>query len=319
MKNQYIESLRDGDYVNDAFVAIRKDLRTKQDGGKFLGMVFKDRTGEVGGVLWNNAAEIAEQFELGDIVNVRGLVNTYQNRLQIRVEQVVPLRDGDYDLADLVEKPVDTSDVLDKFAAVLKSIQSPHLLQLAEAFLDDTTFMESFTSAAAAKRWHHEYPGGLLQHCYEMSCIAETMCTLFSNVDRDLLVMGVFLHDIGKIREMQHGLFVEYTTEGRLLGHIHIGCAMIEEKIRGIDGFPDKTKIELLHLMLSHHGERALGSPVVPETLEAVVLHHIDNLDAQAAAFTRLVEDARKNGQEWTDYQPLIERAVWTRRFKDAE
>lgn len=313
MKRQFVNTLQEGDYLNDYFVAIRKDLRTKQSGGNFLGMVFKDRTGEVGGILWNNANDVANLFELGDVVGVRGQVNTYQNRLQIRVEQVTPLRDGEYSLDDLVSAPEDTKADMIALRGILDTIEQPFLRQLIDAFFADRAFVDAFASAAAAKKWHHEYRGGLVRHCYEMARLAETMTELYPDLDRDVLLTGVFLHDLGKLSEMSHELFVDYTTEGKLLGHLQIGADMAQEKIRAIPGFPEGLRLQLLHMVLSHHGELQHGSPVLPKTLEAIVLHHIDNLDAQAAAVSRIVRETKEKRLEWSDYIQLIDRVIWTK------
>lgn len=313
MKRQFVNTLQEGDYLNDYFVAIRKDLRTKQSGGNFLGMVFKDRTGEVGGILWNNANDVANVFELGDVVGVRGQVNTYQNRLQIRVEQVTPLREGEYSLEDLISAPEDTKADMVALRGILDTVQQPFLRQLIDAFFVDRAFVDAFSAAAAAKKWHHEYRGGLVRHCYEMARLAETMAELYPDLDRDVLLTGVFLHDLGKLSEMSHELFVDYTTEGKLLGHLQIGCDMAQEKMRAIPGFPEPLRLHLLHMILSHHGELQHGSPVLPKSLEAIVLHHIDNLDAQAAAVSRIVRETKEKRLEWSDYIQLIDRVIWTK------
>ena len=313
MKSQFVNKLQEGDFVNDYFVAARKDLRSRQNGGKFLGMVFKDRTGEIGGILWNNATEVAKLFELGDVVNVRGRVNTYQNRLQVHVDQVLPLKEGDYVVDDLVFTPEDTQNDLNQVRALLATVETPPLKQLLDSFWNDAAFVGQFAAAAAAKRWHHEYRGGLVRHCFEMLQLAETMSKLYPSLDRDLLLTAVFVHDLGKISEMTHALFVDYTTEGKLLGHLQIGVEMVQARIRDIPDFPEKLRIQLLHCILSHHGSLENGSPVLPKTLEAIVLHHIDNLDAQAAAIERVVQETRDRNQEWSDYLPLIDRAIWTK------
>lgn len=313
MKNQYVNRMQEGDRVNDYFVAARKDLRSKQDGGKFLGMVLKDRTGEIGGVMWNNATDTAKLFEVGDVVNVRGLVASYQGRLQVRIEQVVPMRESDYSMSDLVNKPENLKEIASEFETMLSGLQNPYCKQLCDAFWQDDEFRLAFTQAMAGKKWHHEYTGGLLQHCHEMMRIAATMCELYPELDRDVLMSAVFLHDIGKLHEMSHGLAVEYTTEGKLLGHLHIGCDMVQQKMDDIPDFPDKLRLELLHCILSHHGELVNGSPVTPRTIEAIVLHHIDNLDAQTAAFSRIIRETREKGQEWSEYLPLIDRVIWTK------
>jgi 3'-5' exoribonuclease len=217
-------------------------------------------------------------------------------------------------MEDLIAKASTNADDLNNLRAILDTITEPHLRALIDAFFADQEFLSQFRNAVAAKKWHHEYQGGLVRHVYEMARIALTMCELFPNLNRDLLLTGVFLHDLGKLEEMTHGLFTDYTRDGRLLGHLHIGCDMLDRKIRTLPDFPDYLRSELLHFVLSHHGEPEFGSSVRPITLEAIVLHHIDNLDAQAAAITRVVSECREQGKEFSDYLPLIERVIYARR-----
>lgn len=314
MKKQFVASLQEGDRIDDYFVATRKDLRDTAKGSKFLGMVFKDRSGEVGGILWNNAESVSRLFDLGDVVNVRGTVATYQDRLQVRVEQVLPLKEDEYNPADLVYVPENTDETLNSFQALYSDVGDPWLKKLCEAFFADAEFMEQFGAAAAGKRWHHAWRGGLVRHCYEMARLAGTLCELFPNLNKDMLLAGVFLHDIGKLKEMTHDLYVDYTTEGKLVGHIQLGWEMTLEKIAAIEGFPHSLKIELNHLVLSHHGELEQGSPVVPKTAEAVALYLIDNLDAQTDAFSHVAEETRGQGKEWSDYIALVGRQIWSKR-----
>jgi len=314
MKRQFVEMLQEGDVVNDYFVATRKDLRDQQNGRKFLGMVFKDRTGEVGGILWQNAPAVAKLFEVGDVVNVRGTVGSYQDRLQVRVDQVLPLREEEYELSDLVYVPEDESTVFDRFVEALGTIQNPHLNALTQAILNDDALMAQFRGAAAGKKWHHPHRGGLLRHCYEMARIAEVVCELYPRVDRDILLAAILIHDIGKVAELTQGLYVDYSTPGKLLGHLVIGYEIVQRKIDAIDGFPETLRLQLQHCVLSHHGSLENGSPVVPKTLEAVVLNLIDNLSAQADAINRVVEETAEKGDAWSQYLNLIDRQVWTKR-----
>lgn len=313
MKKQFVEGLREGDRVNDYFVATRKDLRDQQSGGKFLGMVFKDRTGDIGGILWNNAVAIAKLFQVGDVVNVRGSVTSYQGRLQIRVDQVLPLRASEYDTADLTYIPEDADAIAAKFDEILATVENEWLRTLLDAFLDDTNLMERFRKAPAGKKWHHAYPGGLARHCYEVARLVLTACELFPELYRDVLITAVLIHDIGKVDEMRQDTFIDYGNEGRLLGHMAIGLDIVQKKLDAVDGFPENLRLQLLHCVVSHHGELVNGSPIVPKTPEAMVLYHCDNLDAQADALTRIVGETRQRGESWSDYIPLIERQVWTK------
>ena len=313
MKRQFVASLQEGDTVNDYFLAVRKDVRDQSNGGKFLGMVFKDRTGEVGGILWTNAVAVARLFEVGDVVNVRGTISSYQERLQIRVDQVVPIKETEYDPADLVIAAENAEDMLEQFRALLDTIKDEWLSKLVHAFLDDAEFMRRFAQSAAVKRWHHAYLGGLVRHCYEVARLALAVCELFPAINKDLLLAGVFLHDIGKIEEMSQDLLVDYTTAGKLIGHVGLTAQMVGRKMDQIEGFPETLRLHVHHCILSHHGELINGSPVVPKTIEALVLFHCDNLDAQADAITRTIKETRDKNVEWSDFLPLIERQIWAK------
>lgn len=312
-KKQFVQDLQEGDAVNDCFLAVRKDLRTQQNGGKFLGMVFKDRTGEIGGILWNNAASVARLFEVGDVVHVRGSVTSYQSRLQVRVDQVLPVREREYDEKDFVYIPPRREEALAGLRTALGTLRNPWLAQLVREFLEDGSFLARFAEAGAGKKWHHAYPGGLVEHCYEMTRIAERVCELFSALDRDLILAAIFLHDVGKLEELAQDLVIDYTTPGRLLGHLVIGVETIQRRIDRVPGFPEDLRMHLLHCVLSHHGEFANGSPVLPKTLEAVALFHIDNLDAQLNAVGRVIEETKNRGESWSDYLPHIDRQIWTK------
>ena len=169
------------------------------------------------------------------------------------MEQVVPLKEGEYDISDLVFTPESMREDMDTIRAVLDTVQDPWIRRLVDAFWNDAAFNVAFSSAAAAKKWHHEYRGGLARHTCEMFRLGDTMCELFSDINRDVLVAGIFLHDIGKLEEMTHDLVVEYTTPGRLLGHVQIGAAQVSEKIGAIDGFPETLRLQVLHCILAHH------------------------------------------------------------------
>ena len=313
MKKQFIATLQEGDAVNDYFLATRKDLREQNSGGKFLGMVFKDRSGEIGGILWTNALAVARVFEVGDVVIVRGTVTSYQDRLQIRVDQVSPLKEGEFATEDLVVAPEDTAEILARLIALLDTVTNEWLKKLFLAFRDDPVFMKRFENAAAGKRWHHAFPGGLVRHCFEIAQIGLGACELFPTIDRDLFLMAAFLHDIGKLDEISQDLLIEYTTVGKLIGHLEIGANMVQRKMDAIDGFPETLRIHVMHCMLSHHGELINGSPVVPKTLEAMLLYHCDNLDAQIDALTRIIRETKEKRQEWSEFQPLISRQIWAK------
>ncbi|HOV60676.1 MAG TPA: HD domain-containing protein [Candidatus Hydrogenedentes bacterium] len=313
MKRQYVAELRDGDRVNDYFLVVRKDLRARQNGGRFLGLVLRDKTGEIGAVAWDGVDALSRLFEVGDVVAARGMVHTFQGRPQVRIESIAALNPGDYDLADLKGTSQDPTEDRERYLARLREVEHPDLKRLLRVFLDDTQLMDRFCLASAGKKWHHEYAGGLLRHCLEMTCLAETLCELFPELNRDLLVTAIFFHDIGKLEEMTHDLVVDYTDAGKLLGHLHLGATLLERAIARLDTFPEELRLRLIHCVLSHHGELQNGSPVTPRTAEAVALHFIDNLDAQTEAFLRVIRETRSRGQDWSDYLPLVDRVIWAR------
>lgn len=311
MKRQFVADLTDGDVVNDYFVATRKDLRSSQNGNKFLGMVFRDKTGDIGGIHWTNPTGVAGGFEVGDVVNVKGRVQTYQERLQLKVDQVLPLSDGDFDTDDLAESLVDVSHVTDGYRALLGTIADPYLKQLMDSFLSDETFMKSFEDSAAGKRWHHGYRGGLLEHCYEMAQLVDGVCKVFPVLNRDVMLAATLLHDAGKLEELTQDLAFEYTDAGKLLGHIVMGVQMAEAKMRAIPGFPETTRLHLLHLIVSHHGTLDNGSPMIPKSREALVFSRIDDIGAQMNAWTRVIDETRQRKDKWSEFVPLINQQIW--------
>jgi 3'-5' exoribonuclease len=223
------------------------------------------------------------------------------------------LKEGEFAMEALVEIPDDVDEYTTKVSALLATIQNPWLAKLVASFTTDESFMRVFRRSAAGKKWHHSMPGGLVRHVYELMRVSDTMSELFPNIDRDMLLTGAFLHDIGKTIEMTSDLFVEYTTPGKLLGHLTIGTVMVEKHISAIEGFPETLRLQILHCILAHHGELVNGSPITPRTLEAVVLSLADNLDAQADAFSRIVRETRENHQSWSEYINQIDRAIWTK------
>jgi len=312
MKRQYVDMIEEGDDVSDYFLATRKDLRTTANGRKFLGMVFKDKTGDIGGIHWTNPDGLASNFDVGDVVQVRGKVHTYQSRLQIRVETVSALREGDYDEQELVDVPIDVGSIEEQFRTLLATVKEEHLSQLVNAFVTDDAFMKAFTAASAGKRWHHGYRGGLMEHCLEMARLVDAICQVYPELNRDLMLAAVLVHDAGKVEELTQDMAVEYTDAGKLIGHIVIGAQMVEDRIRTIPGFPETLRLHLVHIVLSHHGLLENGSPVVPKSKEALAFNRIDDLSAQMNAWGRVIEETQSRGDTWSEFLGLIGQQVWS-------
>lgn len=316
MKYQYIADLHEGDQINDYFLLIRKDLREYPSGEKFLGFVLQDKTGEIGGILRENPIDVSQKLSVGDVVVVKGTVKLYKEQLQIQATTITTLSSEHYSIEDLLIPQEPIEKYQKEFWEILDSISNKWLKKLIEKIRSDSEIIQEFMKIPAAKKWHHNLRGGLLRHCYEMMKIAEVICQLYPNINRDLLITLCFLHDLGKIEELSiSNAFTEYTDSGKLIGHLVQGAILVEKKIDEIEGFPEDLRLQIVHGILSHHGDTEKGSPVVPKTLEAIVLHHIDFLDSQTNAISRIEKDTLSKGERWSEYLPLLSRQIWAKKI----
>lgn len=282
MKEPMVADLasRENQAVTGFFAAGSKQARTKKDGSRYLAIILCDRTGTIEARVWN--ADDAGDFEPGDVVKVRGQVCRYNEKLQINIDRLRRAAPNEYDLGDFVPKTErNTDEMWSELQAYVASFTDPHLKALLEAFLADEEIAAALRNAPAAKGLHHAWIGGLLEHVLSLMGMCDLAVQHYPGVNRDLLLTGVVLHDIGKLRELSWGTSFDYTLEGQLLGHITIGLGMIERKIDAIPGFPPAKRVLVEHLVLSHHGKYEFGSPKLPMTPEAILLHYLDDLDAK--------------------------------------
>jgi 3'-5' exoribonuclease len=315
MKSPMIADLAPGQSVTGLFLVQSKDVRQKKTGEPYLSLVFVDRSGEVDAKMWDNVPEVVETFDRDDFVRVKGETQLYQNRLQITVHRLVRIDSAEVDLADFL--PASRRDPEEMFAelrSVIAAMKNPHLRALLDAIFADTAVAEAYKRAPAAKTIHHAWLGGLLEHVLSLVKLARFAAAHYDAIDEDLLMTGVVLHDIGKIRELSYQRTFGYTTEGQLLGHIQIALRLIGDKIAQIAGFPPKLRNLVEHLVLSHHGQLEFGSPKVPLLPEALLLHHLDNMDSKMEAMRGALERDRSSTGEWTPYVPALERNVLDRR-----
>ena len=310
-KTVFVKDLLANMPVKQPFLVVRKDLRSGER-GTYLLVTLADCTGEVNGIQWNFAEPTSRGFDEGDVALATGTVSTYQGQLQIRLESLKKCPADSVHLSDYVQTIDNPDEVLAKLRAMLDTVQDPHLRCLNEAFTSDETFMARFVQAPAGKRWHHALVGGLLLHTYEVASICDRVTELYPEANRDIVLTAAFLHDIGKVFELQAGSVRDYTIEARLIGHIVLGTQMVLDKIRKIDGFPEETRLHMEHAVLSHQGEHEQQSPVVPKTLEACIVYHADNLDAQANAFLQIRRRTEDRDEQWSEYIALIGRQLWT-------
>ncbi len=313
-KGPWIEDLEIGDHFVGYYLAVDARLERFRDPerGHFLRLRLVDRTGSLEARVWEEAEEAAALLETPRVIKVEGEVESFQGQRQVRILRYRAARQDEVLLEDFIRTTRrDRAAMLAALDEAVASIENPHLAALLRAFYDDPDFRARLMEAPAAKRIHHAYRGGLLEHLYEVLRLAEPLMELYPELDRDLLVTGILLHDIGKLEELTPDLETDYTDRGRLLGHVVIGSERVGEIIRRLEGFPEELALRLQHMILAHHGRYKWGSPRRPKTLEAVALHHLENLDTQVNRFRELLEAARARGLAWTDYDRLLGRSLY--------
>jgi 3'-5' exoribonuclease len=276
-----------------------KQQRTTKSNKPYLNLILGDKTGQLEGRIWEPSdPRIAKEFERGDIVKARGSASRFDDRLQMKIDQLRLAQPGEADKADLL--PSTTYDVADLWRQLLSFVASftnPDLKLLVTTLLDDPAFAAAYREAPAAKQLHHAWLGGLLEHVVSLLTLADRVAAHYPLLDRDLLLTGVILHDIGKLRELSWEIGFEYTVEGMLLGHIQIGTALAERTIDSLPGFPPRLKLLVLHMILSHHGKLEFGSPKLPMIPEALVLSFLDDLDAKMQAMTTEFDKCIREGK----------------------
>jgi len=308
MKSQFINEIKAGDFVDDIFVLSEKILSQKKDGNNYLNITLSDKTGTIKGVVWDNVDQISGGVSSGDFVHIRGNVKDYSGAFQINIKNMESCSVDMVDPTDFL--PVTRLDVNSMFKRLLKitaSMKTTYLKNLIEAFWNDKEFVRKFKTAPAAKKMHHAYIGGLLEHTLSMASLADKVAGHYSGVDRDLLLAGAILHDIGKTRELEYEISIDYSDEGRLLNHIVIGIEMIDEKLSEIEKFPEEKMLLLKHMIVSHHGTREFGSPEPPKTIEAVILNYIDEIDSKVKGIRDFIANEDPN-ETWTSFHRLLER-----------
>ena len=308
MKKQFVDALAPGDRVEDVFVLAEKQLAQKKDGANFLTIRLADRTGSIRAVAWDNVEKIAAAGGAGDFVQVTGSVGEYRGALQVVVRDMSPINPDSVDAADFLPATgQDVEQMFDRLVRLTQTFASEPLRALLEAFWSDAELVAGFKRAPAAKMMHHAYIGGLLEHCLSMALIADKLARHYGGIDRDRLLAGAVLHDIGKVREFDYRHRIDYSDEGRLVGHIAIGLEMVDEKIRAVPDFPEEERRLLKHMIVSHHGAQEYGSPEPPKTVESVLLHYIDEIDSKVNGIREFIA-AQGEEEAWTPYHRVLGR-----------
>ncbi len=315
MEQKLISDLMPGDAVLSFFIVRKKEIKDKKSTSEtFLSFEFGDRSGRIRGSLWKDIQEAIKNIHVGDIVKVKGKVIVFLDQNHLSIDQIRQATAKD-NVNHEQFLPSVSKNIPDMFANLkinLAEIENPMLQKLIALFLADKDWTERFCKAPGGKLWHHCYLGGLLEHTLSVILVAKFLAQHYQkSVNSDLLMAAAFLHDIGKIEEFSTHGFVDYSTTGRLLGHIMLGTNMVMEKVSHFQDFPEPLKQQLIHCILSHHGEKERGSPVVPMTIEAIILNFADNLDSNVAAFQRIMCKEKEPGKVWSNYVNLIDRFIY--------
>ncbi|HZZ27314.1 MAG TPA: HD domain-containing protein [Pirellulales bacterium] len=317
MPRRFISELGQQETIDQVFLASQKQLRPNRNGNLYLQVELADRTGSISARMWNAGDADYRSFEDGDLVRVEGATQIFQGGLQLIATSICKARTDEVDMADFMSlTPADIDHLALRLAELLRSMQDLPLRNLAECFLTDDEFMQRLSHSPAGIKNHHAYPGGLLEHVVNLMEVADNVAGHYPILNRDLLLMGVFLHDMGKVEELSSDRGFAYTDAGQLLGHVVLAITMLDKKLCQAEELlgeplPEETVLRLKHMIISHHGEYEFGAPKLPMTLEAIALHQLDNLDAKLHNFHQLMRDAANLDSSWTQYHQSLGRKLF--------
>jgi len=320
MPRRFVSDLGQQENIDQVFMAAQKQMRPNRNGNLYLQVELTDRTGAISARMWNASDADYRGFEDGDLVRVEGATQLFQGGLQLIATSICKARHDEVDLADFMcLTPADIDRLALRLAEMLRSMQDLPLRNLAECLLTDDEFMQRLARSPAGIKNHHAYPGGLLEHVVNLMEVADSVAGHYPILNRDLLLMGVFLHDIGKVEELSSERGFAYTDAGQLLGHVVLAISMLDKKLAQAEELlgeplPQETILRLKHMIISHHGEYEYGAPKLPMTLEAVALHQLDNLDAKLHNFHQLMRDDANLDSSWTQYHQTLGRKLFKGR-----
>jgi 3'-5' exoribonuclease len=309
-KRRFIKNLTEGEQVDDLFMVKSVRLAETRAGKPYLSLIFADRSGEVGGPAWDNAEALEKICVVGAVVRVSGTVQNYRDKLQLKVDHIDAAGEQTVRMDDFVAASSRNPAAMEaELNECIAGLGNEHLRKLLKKIFTRTDVGQRFLGAPAAKGVHHAYRGGLLEHSLSMARVASLLAGHYPGVDRDLVISGALLHDIGKTVELQNEVgVIDYTSIGRLKGHIVIGSEFVAREAETVKGFPRELLVHIQHLILSHHGRQEFGSPVVPMTAEAMLLSFIDDMDAKMNLVEQLRTKLTTDEPAWSDYQRILER-----------
>ena len=300
--------------IDESFAVVSVDVRQRRGGGPYLAARIGDRTGEVTALVWQNVDRLREIMEPGTVVAVKGQVQRYNQQLQVIVRKAEAIPDSSVDDDIYVRSSsVNPEELWAQLMQLIEEVGDEHLRQLLFRIFSDPEVERRFRIAPAARSMHHAFRSGLLEHTISVTNVARTISGHYG-IDRDMVVAGCLLHDLGKIWELEIGSTIEYTDDGRLIGHLSMETIFVERAISELEEFPAETRRQLLHILLSHHGEFAYGSPRRPKTPEALLVHMIVNLDSKMAGILEAIAAGGADDGAWTPYSRILERHIYRRR-----
>lgn len=315
---QYVNELQEKAAVSSVFMATDKMIHTDRNGKPFMSLNLCDATGSINGRLWDKVEELAQRFEAGDFIQVKGHVQVYQNRKQVVIHDLHKAEANDVTLKDFIAKgESDPEELHARVLIIVETISNQYIKQLILSVLNDSEIKPHLLKAPAAKTIHHAYMGGLLEHIVSICSLMDSIAKHYTFLDRDLLMFGAIFHDIGKVSELSIDTGIRYTDAGRLVGHMAIACEWIDKKASQIEDFPADLKDVLKHIVLSHHGRLEYGSPKLPMLIEAMVVAMIDELDSRIDMVAKFMKEEVSTGEDWTRYHSQLERYFYLKFFRN--
>ena len=309
---KYIDTLQDGMHVSGVYLCKTKTIALTKNGKEYGNITLQDKTGQLEAKIWDLNSPAIREFEAMDYVQVEGNVTIFNNANQLNIHRIQVASEGQYDPSDYF--PVSEKDIdkmKEELLTLIRSVGNPYLQKLLASYFEDPVFMKAFSRHSAARSVHHGFIGGLLEHSLSVATICDDIAGHYPYVNRDLLVTGAILHDIGKLSELSPFPMNEYTDAGQLLGHIIIGAQMVSVRISRIEGFPKKMANELIHMILSHHGELEYGSPKKPAIMEALILSFVDNMDAKVETMYEAIKNKPPvNADGWLGFNKLLDSNI---------
>ncbi|HUI83304.1 MAG TPA: OB-fold nucleic acid binding domain-containing protein [Candidatus Binatia bacterium] len=303
--------------ITSFFVVAVKQVKSKKSGELYLSLILADRSGQMQANMWDNVADTLSAFDQDDFVKVKGVIHKYNGRWQLTIHKMRRLQESEIDYSDYLPKTSkDVEQLWQTLCAYVEGFENHWLKALLREFIADEAIASAYKTAPAAKSLHHAFVGGLIDHVVSLFTVCDLAARNYPQINRDLLLTGAFLHDIGKLRELAYQRSIAYTTQGQLLGHMIIELEMLHEKLMRLPGFPEELRVLIEHMIISHHGQYEFGSPKLPMFPEALMLHYLDDLDSKMESMRAQFEREADLDTPWTSYNASLERPLLnTKKF----